>query len=321
MSNISNVYSIYQKLKQNVEKAVIGKGDVIDLAAITLFCGGHLLIDDVPGTGKTLLAKTIAASLDCKFKRIQFTPDLLPSDLTGVNYFDMKSSSFNFIPGPVFTNILLADEINRATPKTQAGLLECMEERQITVEGQTYKLENPFMVIATQNPIDNMGTFPLPEAQLDRFLIKTSMGYPSREESNLIIKSNSVSQCVVDAVLTKNDIADATQGLNSVFAHEDIIDYISNIIENTREHREVLLGASPRAGIHLLKVAKGYAAIKNRNYIIPDDVMLAANPVLAHRLILTNSARVKNSIEQIVISEILDNTSVPTEPFFDGRDR
>lgn len=316
---MNSVYFAYEKLKRNIEKAVVGKGDVVDLAIITLFCGGHLLIDDVPGTGKTLLAKTLAASIDCSFKRIQFTPDLLPADLTGVNYFDMKNSAFEFIPGPVFTNILLADEINRATPKTQAGLLECMEERQVTVEGKTYRLETPFMVMATQNPVDSMGTFPLPEAQLDRFLVRTSMGYPAREESNLIIKNNSAHRPEVSAVLTKREVLEAAEGLNAVFAHDDIIDYISAIIEETRQHRDVLLGASPRAGIHLLKVAKGYAAISGRNFVLPDDVKKAAVPVLAHRLMLTSAARVKNAMDVAVVREILQRVPVPTESVFDGR--
>ncbi len=316
---MNGVYTVYEKLKKNIEKAVVGKGDVIDLAIITLFCGGHLLIDDVPGTGKTLFSKTLAASINCSFKRIQFTPDLLPSDLTGVNYFDMKNSSFEFIPGPVFTNILLADEINRATPKTQAGLLECMEEKQVTVEGKTYLLETPFMVMATQNPIDSMGTFPLPEAQLDRFLVRTSMGYPVREESNMIIKSNSAYRPEVKAVLTKQDVQDASDGLNAVYAHDDIIDYISAVIEATRNHRDVLLGASPRAGIHLLRVAKGFAAISDRSFVLPDDVKKAAVPVLAHRLVLTSSARVKNSMDAAVIREILEKVPVPTENVFDGR--
>lgn len=316
---MTGVYTVYEKLKGNIEKAVVGKGDVVDLAIITLLCGGHLLIDDVPGTGKTLLAKTLAASIDCSFKRIQFTPDLLPSDLTGVNYFNMKNSSFEFIPGPVFTNILLADEINRATPKTQAGLLECMEERQVTVEGKTYLLEKPFMVMATQNPIDSMGTFPLPEAQLDRFLVRTSMGYPAREESNLIIKNNSAYQPEVKAVLTKQDVQAASEELHAVFAHDDIIDYISGIIEATRQHKDVLLGASPRAGIHLLRVAKGYAAISRRSFVLPDDVKKAAVPVLAHRLVLTSSARVKNSLDAAAVGEILEKIPVPTERVFDGR--
>ena len=316
---MSFVYSVYERLKRNIEKVVIGKGEVIDLAVITLLCGGHMLVDDVPGTGKTLLAKTLASSINCDFKRIQFTPDLLPSDLTGVNYFDMKNSVFEFIPGPVFTNILLADEINRATPKTQSGLLESMEERQVTVEGKTYRLDTPFFVIATQNPIESMGTFPLPESQLDRFLVKTEMGYPSREESNLIIRNNSGGQNTVEAVLSKKDVGDAAHELISVYAHDDIIDYISSITEATRTHGEVLLGASPRAGIHLLRVAKGYAAIQGRSYVLPDDVKRAAEPVLSHRLVLSNAARVKKSLDKAVIREVLEKVPVPTEAIFDGR--
>jgi MoxR-like ATPase len=314
---MNKLTGVYTALKNNISKIIIGKGEVIDLVLITLFCGGHILIDDVPGTGKTRLAKTLADSIDCTCKRVQFTPDLLPADLTGVNYFNMQESRFEFLPGPVFSNILLADEINRATPKTQAGLLECMEERQVTVDGKTYRLEYPFMVIATQNPVDSMGTFPLPEAQLDRFLIKTKMGYPSRDESNEIIRSNAGAVKSVRAVVSKNDIQSVSEAIDGVYAHADIINYISTIIEATRLHSEVILGASPRAGIHLLRVAKGRALIKGRDYVLPDDVKAVAVSVLAHRLILNNTSRVKSGQAEVIINDVLTAVPVPTEEAFD----
>jgi MoxR-like ATPase len=267
-----------------------------------------------------MLVKSLAASVSCKFGRIQFTPDLLPSDITGVNFFNMKKSEFEFIPGAVFSNILLADEINRATPRTQSGLLECMEERQATIDGKTYKLSSPFMVVATQNPVENMGTFPLPEAQLDRFLVKTSLGYPKIEDNVEILARFGASSEVKGAepVATAEDVMEVQNAHASIFAHRDLLRYISVITEKTRNAPGVLLGVSPRGAIALLKVAKGFALLDGRAYITPDDVKKAAVPTLAHRLVLTGSEQLKKDAARGVIEEILASVPVPTEAHFDG---
>jgi MoxR-like ATPase len=307
-------------IRDNIKKSIVGNDEAIDLLLISLFAGGHALLEDVPGTGKTMLVKSLAASVSCKFGRIQFTPDLLPSDITGVNFFNMKNSEFEFIPGAVFSNILLADEINRATPRTQSGLLECMEERQATIDGKTYKLAAPFMVVATQNPVENMGTFPLPEAQLDRFLVKTSLGYPSVEDNVEILARFGASSEVkgADAVATAEDVIAAMAEHARIFAHRDILRYISVIAEKTRNAPGVLLGVSPRGAIALLKVAKGYALLAGRAYITPDDVKKAAVPALAHRLVLTGSEQLKKDAAKGIIEEIIAGTPVPTEAHFDG---
>ena len=309
------IYNTYKKIKDNISKVIVGKDDVIDLLLISMFCQGHILLEDVPGTGKTMLIKSLAASVDCTCKRIQFTPDLLPSDITGINYFNMKKSEFEFVPGPVFANIVLADEINRATPKTQAGLLECMEEHQATIDGKTYTLAQPFMVVATQNPVESMGVYPLPEAQLDRFLIKATMQYPSHEESISILDRFNESNPLeaLEPVATKEDIIASQKEISEIFVHNDIMSYIVSVIEATRKADNVLLGVSPRGALNLMRVAKGYAAIADRDYVIPDDVKRAAVPAIAHRLMLTSSAKIKKNADVNIINDILANIPVPSE--------
>ena len=315
MSHYS-VKEIAERIKARGESVVVGKQHVFELAVISLLCGGHILIEDVPGTGKTVLAKTLAKSLSLDFKRVQCVPDMLPSDLVGVNFFDMKQSEFRFIKGPVFTNVLLVDEINRAMPKTQAGLLECMEEHQVSVDGTTYPLSEPFMVIATQNPVETKGTFELPEAQLDRFLIKTSMGYPTHAE-NIDILSLKLqgTEAVNDdgAPIDAASIEAAKQELASVFVHRDLLDYAATICECTRSAKDVILGASPRAMIALVRVAQGYAAIDGRDYVLPDDIKRAAVPVLAHRIVFQNSFYHRRDLGKNLIESILENVTVPSE--------
>ncbi len=304
-----------EKVLRRVNSVIVGRESVAELAVITLLSGGHMLIDDVPGTGKTLLAKTFARALSLDFKRAQCVPDMLPSDLVGVNLFDMKESEFRFVEGPVFTNILLADEINRAMPKTQSGLLECMEERQVSVDGKTYSLCEPFMVIATQNPVETKGTFELPEAQLDRFLVKTSMGYPTREESIEILsrKLNPETAREEDTAVSLEDILEAKRELRSVYVHTDLLDYAAALCEQTRCAEGVVLGASPRAMIALVRVAQGYAALSGRDYVLPDDIKRAAIPVLAHRIVFGNSLFHRASLGVELIEKILSTTPVPSE--------
>ncbi len=310
------LYTTYKKIKENIGRVVIGKSDVIDLMLVTLFAGGHMLLEDVPGTGKTVLVKSLARSVDCSVKRIQFTPDLLPSDITGINFFNMKSGEFELVKGPIFSNIVLADEINRATPKTQSGLLECMEERQATIDGQTYQMNRLFMVIATQNPIENMGVFPLPEAQLDRFLVKSSMGYPDHSEGVAIIERFGTLLTPLNeifAVASADDVISAQKELSDVFVDKDIASYAVSIVEATRQAKGVELGASPRAALALVRVAKGYAAINNRKFVIPDDIKAAAVPTLAHRLVLAGTMRIRKNAAEDIVREIISSMPVPTE--------
>ena len=313
--NVLKIKEINDAITERIGKEIVGKRDVATLAVISLLCGGHMLIDDVPGTGKTVLAKTFASALSLDFKRVQCVPDMLPSDLIGVNLFDMKQSEFRFIKGPVFTNILLVDEINRAMPKTQSGLLECMEEHQVTVEGATYKLQEPFMVIATQNPVETKGTFELPEAQLDRFLVKTSMGYPSHEENVEILSLKLVggNREKISAAVDAEQLLAAREELAGVYVHKDILSYAASICECTRASKDVALGASPRAMIALVRVAQGYAAIDGRDFVLPDDVKRAAIPVLAHRIVFQNSFYRRADMGENFIGEILESVPVPSE--------
>lgn len=319
--SLENIKKVHQSVMDSVGRVIVGKENVATLATVTLLCGGHMLIDDVPGTGKTVLSKTFAQSLSLEYKRVQCVPDMLPGDLVGVNFFDMKQNEFRFVKGPVFTNILLADEINRAMPKTQSGLLECMEEHQVSMDGTTYRLEEPFMVIATQNPIETKGTFELPEAQLDRFLVKTSMGYPTHGESVEILKRKLVPSADGQESagadggerIDRAALLAARAELESVYVHGDVLSYAAEICEETRRGEDVLLGASPRAMIALVRVARGLAAINGREYVLPDDVKNAAIPTLAHRIIFNNNFFRKGDLGQEYVSEILTRVAVPSE--------
>lgn len=303
-------------LKDNIGKVIVGKDRVVELALCALIANGHVLLEDVPGTGKTVLAKSIAASAGIDFERIQFTPDLLPTDITGLNVVNVQNSEFSFHKGPVFTSILLADEINRATPRTQAGLLECMEERQVTVDGVTRKLPDPFFVIATQNPIETAGTFPLPEAQLDRFMMKLSMGFPSQDEEKKILERALTGDRlkVLEAVVTGEDILAWRQEASSVSVHNELVTYITDIVKATRNRSDVAAGVSPRGSIALLRCAQALAFIRGREYVVPEDIKELAVPVLAHRLVIPHTFGKSSSCEDIIL-KILDEVPVPTEEF------
>lgn len=303
-------------LKDNIGKVIVGKDHVVELALCALIANGHVLLEDVPGTGKTVLAKSIAASAGIDFERIQFTPDLLPTDITGLNVVNVQNGEFSFHKGPVFTSILLADEINRATPRTQAGLLECMEERQVTVDGVTRKLPDPFFVIATQNPIETAGTFPLPEAQLDRFMMKLSMGFPSQDEEKKILERALTGDRLktIEAVVTGEDILAWRQEASSVSVHNELVTYITDIVKATRNRSDVAAGVSPRGSIALLRCAQALAFIRGREYVVPEDIKELAVPVLAHRLVIPHTFGKSSSCEDIIL-KILDEVPVPTEEF------
>jgi len=298
----------------NVGKVIVGKVDTIEKVIVCFICSGHVLIEDVPGLGKTKLAKSLSKTLNCSFKRIQFTPDLLPSDLTGIYYYNQKKDDFEFRSGPLLSQFVLADEINRATPRTQSALLECMEEGQITVEGNTIKLERPFFVIATQNPVEQFGTFPLPEAQLDRFFMKISMGYPGVSEEktmmNRFMKVDPIDE--LRAVVTMEDIAYVQNNYTMVHVSEEIKNYIIEIVNATRSHREVELGCSPRATLNMMKGSQALAAIRGRDYVIPEDVKELAIPILSHRLMLANELSSGNKSKSI-IEEIISTIKAPLE--------
>jgi MoxR-like ATPase len=297
----------------NVERVIFGKHHEVELALVALVCRGHILVEDVPGTGKTMLAKAIARSLGCSFKRIQFTPDLLPSDVTGVSIFNQRNNQFEFRPGPVMTQIVLADEINRATPKTQSALLEAMEEHQVTVDGVTYQLPDPFLVMATQNPIEYEGTFPLPEAQLDRFFIRLQLGYPKEREEIAILDAQRIIHPLetIEQVMGAEELLKAMSAVKDVHIAEQVKTYVVGVVNATRSHPDVYLGASPRGSLALARASQAYALIQGRDFVLPDDVKALAGPTLSHRLILQPQARLKDLAATTVIAEVL--ASVPVE--------
>jgi len=312
----NKIRELSNAIKENVEKVIVGKSDIIDLILTSLLTNGHILLEDVPGTGKTVLAKSLAKSIDADFKRIQFTPDLLPSDVTGLNYYNQKQGEFTFHRGPAFTNILLADEINRATPRTQSSLLECMEEMQITIDGETRLLERPFLVIATQNPIETAGTFPLPEAQLDRFLMQISMGFPTfREEITILNRFMDASPLEdLQPVCAKADLLAMQKAIKSVYIHPSLMEYMVTIINKTREHKSIVLGVSPRGSLAFLRAVQAYAAIQGLQYVTPEMIKHIAPYVIIHRLILrSNFNKTATSLE--LTNSILSDTPVPTEDF------
>ncbi|MCS7040029.1 MAG: MoxR family ATPase [Caldilineales bacterium] len=313
MSDLAIVQDLVERVTANVERVIMGKRNAIRTTLLALLCEGHLLIEDVPGLGKTMLARAIARSIGCTFSRIQFTPDMLPSDVTGVSVYNQKTQTFEFRPGPIFAQITLADEINRATPKTQAALLEAMEERQVTVDGVTYPMARPFLVLATQNPIEYEGTFPLPEAQVDRFLMRIHLGYPERQYEIAMLDSQTDHHPIQDIgqVVTVEELTAAQDAVKTVYVDEQIKHYIVSLITATRHHPDVYLGASPRGSLALFKTARAYAAIQGRDYVIPDDVKALAVPALAHRLIISPSARIKNINPETIVQETLGTVAVP----------
>jgi MoxR-like ATPase len=305
-----------EQLLAGVERVIVGKREVTRLLLVALLCEGHVLIEDVPGVGKTLLAKTLAACLDCSFRRLQFTPDMLPSDITGSHVFNQQTAQFEFRPGPVFASILLADEINRATPRTQSALLEAMEERQVSVDGVTMPLPRPFLVAATQNPVELEGTFPLPEAQLDRFLLKIHMGYPDeREEGEILLRFAADDPLpTVKPIVDAGQLQDWQRQRGQVRMTDDVRDYLVKVVRSTRNNQELELGASPRAALALYRACQAWAALDGRDYVLPDDIKRLAGPVLVHRLILSPAARLRGSTAEKVVATIVQTTPVPVEP-------
>jgi MoxR-like ATPase len=309
------IENISRKIRENIQKVIVGKDEVINLTLVGVLCEGHLLLEDVPGIGKTTLARALAASLGCSFKRIQFTPDLLPSDVTGINWFNQKAMQFEFKPGPVISQVVLADEINRATPRTQSALLEAMQEKQITIDGLTHALPRPFLVMATQNPVELEGTFPLPEAQIDRFLLRIEVGYPSlSEENDILLRFHANSDMPeLQAVTSPSEILQMQNERSEVRIEDSVRDYIVRIARSTRDNPEIQLGASPRAAIALYHSAQAWAAIHGRDFVLPDDVKFMAPHVLTHRLMVSPQAQLRGRQPDQLVKDIVESIPVPVE--------
>jgi MoxR-like ATPase len=310
---MTDINAFGAKLFENLEKVVLGKHSSLELVVIGLLCQGHVLIEDVPGVGKTVMARTMAKSLGCTFNRVQFTPDMLPSDVTGVSIFNQESRKFEFRPGPVFGQIILADEINRATPKTQAALLEAMDERQVTVDGVTHPLPQPFMVLATQNPIEYEGTFPLPEAQLDRFLLRVRLGYPSAPDEVSVLEAQQLRHPIetIGPVFSTEEVLEAAEAVKSVFVAQTVKRYIVELTHRTRNNGDVYLGASPRGSLGLFRAGQARAALNGRDHVLPDDIKALAQPILAHRIIVNPAARLREVTADRIVQEILLAVPVP----------
>ena len=307
------VQSVANRVVNNVQTVIIGKQNEVRFTLLALLCEGHLLIEDVPGVGKTMLARAIARSIGCTFRRIQFTPDMLPSDVTGVSIYNQKTQEFEFRAGPIMAQMVLTDEINRATPKTQSALLEAMEERQVTVDGVTYPIARPFMVLATQNPIEYEGTFPLPEAQVDRFMMRINLGYPLKNHEVDMLTRQSDHHPIqdVDQVVTVEDLVEAQRTARTVYVDNLVKEYIVDLVNTTRDHPDIYLGASPRGSLALFNASRAWAAMEGRDFVVPDDIKLLAESTLAHRLIVSPSARIKNVNARQVIEDSLRHTPVP----------
>jgi MoxR-like ATPase len=309
------IADVARRLRLNVQKVIVGKDESIDLALVAVLCGGHILIEDVPGIGKTTLARSLAVSLGCSFKRIQFTPDLLPSDVTGLNWFNQKKQEFEFRPGPIMSQVLLADEINRATPRTQSALLEAMQERQVTVDGVTRPQPKPFLVMATQNPIELEGTFPLPEAQIDRFMLCLQLGYPDETEEAEILDRFHAAEPLenLEAVSSSEEILELQDQRKLIRVEASIRDYIVKVARATRDHNEIELGASPRATLALYQAAQAWAAIQGRDYVLPDDAKFLAPHILTHRLMISPQAQLRGRRPEELVSDIVNSVPVPVE--------
>jgi MoxR-like ATPase len=312
---VKMIADVSRRLRENVQKVIVGKDEVINQVLVATLCEGHVLLEDVPGIGKTTLARALAVSLGCTFRRIQFTPDLLPSDVTGLSWFNQKAQEFEFRPGPIISQVVLADEINRATPRTQSALLEAMQERQVTVDGVTRMIPRPFLVLATQNPVELEGTFPLPEAQIDRFLLRVAIGYPTEKEESEILERFREHEPLTELqpVTTAEEIAALQKERREVRVEESVRDYVVKVARATRVHNEILLGASPRATLSLYQASQAWAAIQGRDYVLPDDVKLMAPHVLTHRLMISPQAQLRGRQPSELVADIVDSVPVPVE--------